>query len=319
MKKNNINLHNRRGILQIGIWILSLLMLGSNAKAQQEPAFTQYMFNTQTINPAYTGTWEAMGFLLLAREQWAGIKGAPSTQNFSFQSPIRQGKVALGLDVVNDNFGLEKRLNVSGNYSFKVQLSENLNLRMGLKLGISHYSNNLSDYDIIEKNDPRFQGQIEPQIMPNFGVGLFLYHENYYMGLSVPRIIKNEFGNNSNNLSTQAEINHFYLTGGYVFDLSEKLKFKPTFLAKVASGAPAQMDISANFLIFDKVWLGSMIRTGDSYGFIAQWIIDKKLRIGYAVDFATTQIRNYQNGSHEVMISYELKLNKEKMLSQRLY
>jgi hypothetical protein len=133
-----------------------------------------------------------------------------------------------------------------------------------------------------------------------------MYSEKYYLGLSLPRILQNEFRNNYNNYSTSASMRHLFLQGGYVFELSQDVKFKPTMLVKAAWGAPVEADITGNFLLRDKVWLGAMLRTFDSYGFIAQWIIDRQLRFGYSIDFTTTRLRNHHSGTHEVMVSYEI-------------
>jgi type IX secretion system PorP/SprF family membrane protein len=287
-----------------------IILVGNTVKAQQEPMYTQYMFNTQTINPAYAGTWESTGFMVLAREQWVGFDNAPSTQTFTFQTLNKNKNVGLGLSVIHDKFGLEKRLAIYGDYSYLVRFNNDVKLRLGLKGGFSNYSNNLNEYIVVDGNDPQFQGEIDQKFLPNFGVGAFLYKDNYYLGMSVPKIVQTSFENNYNNYSTKAEVRHFYFMGGYVFDLSDNLQFKPTILSKVTSGAPAQFDFSANFLIAEKVWLGAMYRTGDSFGFLAQWVIDKKLRLGYAVDFTTTKLQKYHDGTHEIMISYELKLQK---------
>lgn len=301
-------------------WIIGLFLLAGNiVNAQQEPTYTQYMFNTQTINPAYAGTWETMGFMVLAREQWVGFDNAPSTQTFTFQTLTRNKKVGLGLNIINDQFGLEKRFSMFGDYSYLVKMDDELKLRLGLKMGISSYSNNLSSYDIVDINDPMFQGEISHKIMPNFGIGAFLYKNKYYVGLSVPKIIENEFENNINNYSSQAELRHYYLTAGYVFDLSENVQFKPTMLTKLSPNTPLQVDLTANFLIAKRFWIGSMYRSGASFGFIAQWIINNKLRFGYAVDFSTTQLQNYNDGTHEIMVSYELSTLKELFVSPRYF
>lgn len=301
-------------------WIcgLFLVMAAITVNAQQEPTYTQFMFNTQTVNPAYAGTWGTTGFMALAREQWTGIDNAPSTQTFTFQT-LHKEKVGLGLNVIMDKFGLEKRFSAFGDYSYLVKLDDELNLRMGLKFGFSSYSNNLSEYTVIDPNDPRFQGEIQQNFMPNFGVGAFMYKDKYYLGLSVPKILQNNIENNYNNFSTQAEIRHLFLMGGYVFNLSDNLQFKPTFLGKITAGAPAQVDFTTNFLIANRVWLGAMYRTGDAFGALAQWIISNKLRLGYSVDFTTSKLRGYQNGTHEVMISYEFSKIKEKVLATRYF
>ena len=140
------------------IAVIALLLFASTSvKAQQEPTYTQYMFNTQTINPAYTGTWEAFGVMVLAREQWTGIENAPSTQTLTFQNLHKNKRVAYGLTIINDKFGLEKRLSLFGDYSYLLPINEKLNLRLGLKGGFSNYSNNLSTYDVIDENDPFFK------------------------------------------------------------------------------------------------------------------------------------------------------------------
>ncbi len=306
-----------------GLGILSMAIASLTSNAQQDPMYTQYMFNTQTINPAYAGTWESIGFMVLARQQWTGLEGTPKTYSFSMQAPLKNEKVALGLNVINDKIGLEKRLYIFGDYSYLARVNEKINLRLGLKGGFTNYSNDLNAYQTFSSGDPAFQGVIDKKFMPNFGVGAFLYGEKYYMGLSVPKIINNVFNNDLHNYSVESEIRHYYFMAGLVFDLGENLKFKPTMLTKATftseTGAPVQLDLTANFLIKDQFWLGAMYRTGDSFGFIAQWIFDKKLRIGYAVDYTTTNLGNVSNGSHEIMISYELKFLKEKFVSPRYF
>lgn len=302
-------------------WILAGLILLTvvRTNAQQEPTYTQYMFNTQTINPAYAGTWGTTGFMVLAREQWTGIDNAPSTQTLSFQTLHNNKNVGLGLNVINDRYGFEKRFSIFGDYSYLVNLDQDLKLRLGLKLGFSSYSHNLNEHTVIDETDPLFMGELDRNFLPNFGVGAFLYKEDYYVGLSLPKLVNNEIKSSENSFSTQAEMRHLFLMAGYVFNLSESVKFKPTMLAKMISGAPAQFDFTTNFLIADRVWLGAMLRTGESFGFLAQWIITDQLRFGYSVDFITSELSSYQNGTHEVMISYEFGKVKDQILSTRLF
>ena len=310
-----------------GLVTLLIVVAGLMSKAQQDPMYTQYMFNTQTINPAYTGTWEALSFMVLARQQWAGLEGAPKTYTFSMQAPLKNERIALGLNVINDKVGLEKRFYMFGDYSYLLPINETAKLRLGLKGGFTNYSNNLSEYETNLPGsvifDPAFQGEIDRKFVPNFGIGGFLYGKRYYVGLSIPKIINVDFENNYNNLSITSEMRHYFLIAGLVFDLGENVKFKPTMLTKATfsseTGAPAQFDLTANFLIRERFWLGAMYRTGDSFGFIAQWIIDKKLRIGYSYDYTTTHLQNFHNGSHEVMISYEMRFLKEMIASPRYF
>lgn len=309
-------------IKALGILVIALTAFTSNA--QQDPMYTQYMFNTQTINPAYAGTWESVGFMALARNQWTGWNGAPETFTFSLQAPLRNERVALGLNVIGDKVGQGqvKRFDISADYSYLVPLSEKTNLRLGLKGGFVNYSNNLEDYNIIDPNDPKFIGRIN-SFKPNFGVGAFLYSKRAYVGFSVPRVLNVKLDSDMQSAAVQAEIRHYFLIAGAVFDLGEDVKFKPTMLSKASftseTGTPLQMDFSGNFLIKEKLWLGAMYRTGSSYGFIAQWIFDKKLRVGYAIDFATNNIKHHNNGTHEIMVSYELKFRKEQVVSPRYF
>lgn len=303
----------------LGFIVVLSMFLSLRSSGQQDPMFTQYNFNTQTINPAYAGTWETTGFLVLGRHQWIGWDGAPETYTFSMQSLLKNEKVGLGLNLISDKIGKENRLSLFGDYSYGFNVSQESKLRMGLKVGLTNYRNILSDHaQYPGEYDPELDGEIDVRYMPNFGVGAMLYSDKYFIGFSIPKIIENDFENNYGNLSTESELRHFFLTAGYVFVLSEHLKFKPTFLTKATLGAPVEFDFTANFLLGDKVWLGAMYRTGASYGFIAQWIFNKKLRLGYAVDFSLTEMQGYQNGSHEVMVSYEIGFRK-KWTSPRMF
>ncbi len=304
-------------------FIVILVTLNMRAMAQQDPMYTQYMFNTQTINPAYAGTWESVGFMVLGRQQWTGIEGAPNTYTFTLQAPLKNEKVALGLNIINDEVGYEKRFYVYGDYSYLVKLNEKTNLRMGLKGGFTNYSHNLSAHSILDPEDPSFVGEIETLFKPNFGVGAFLYGQRAYVGFSIPKVVNSKYENNYENFSVAGELRHYFLMAGAVFNMGENIKFKPTMLTKASftaeTGTPLQLDLSGNFLIKDKLWLGAMWRSGDSFGFIAQFLFAEKLRVGYAIDFSTTSLKNYNNGTHEIMVSYELRFKKEKVTSPRYF
>uniref|UniRef100_UPI0032180C5F PorP/SprF family type IX secretion system membrane protein n=1 Tax=uncultured Draconibacterium sp. TaxID=1573823 RepID=UPI0032180C5F len=306
-----------------GLGILAIVIAAFTSNAQQDPMYTQYMFNTQTINPAYAGTWESVGFMTLARNQWTGWKDAPDTYTFSIQAPLKNERVALGLNVINDKVGMEKRFYLFADYSYLVPLSEKTNLRLGLKGGFTNYSNNLQEYNLLEPGDGNFIGEVKNAFKPNFGIGAFLYGKRAYLGLSIPKVVSTTFENDMESFSVEGELRHYFLIAGAVFDLGENVKFKPTMFTKASftseTGSPLQMDFTGNFLIKEKLWLGAMYRTGSSYGFIAQWIFDKKLRVGYAIDFATNNIKNHNNGTHEVMVSYELRFKKEKVVSPRYF
>ena len=303
-----------------GLGILALVIITNVSFGQQDPMYTQYFFSTQTINPAYVGTWDALGFMALTRQQWVGWDGAPRTHTFMMQAPMRNDKVALGLSVISDKIFKTNQFGIWGDYSYKVKMTDVTNLRMGLKGGFTNYSNNLTQYGIIDPNDQLFQGDLVNKFIPNFGVGLFLFNPMYYVGLSVPKMLNNDITeDNPNNFVVQAERRHYYLEGGMVFNVNEYLKFKPTFITKVTQGAPAQLDLSANVLFLEKFWIGAMFRTKDAVGIIAQFIYRNSLRVGYSFDYSSTRLHNYNSGTHEIMVSYELRTRKELVTSPRYF
>ncbi|TKG96677.1 type IX secretion system membrane protein PorP/SprF [Puteibacter caeruleilacunae] len=305
-----------------GMMIFLISFIPKQSQGQQDPMYTQYMFNTQVVNPAYAGTWKTMGFMFLTRHQWVGFDGHPATNTFTVQTPLKNENVGLGLSVMHDEIGYERRIGIYGDYSYKLTLKEGLFLRLGLKGGFMQYHNNLNNYTLYTggPSDPQFQGVVE-DFMPNFGVGAFMHSDRFYLGLSIPKLMENSFDNSEISESIKAEKRHLFFIGGVVLDLSEDVKFKPTVYSKLAWNAPVQFDFTANFLIKETFWLGGMYRTGDSFGFIAQWIFNKNknMRIGYAIDFTKTELRNNHNGVHEIMVSYELDFKKLLFSSPRYF
>jgi type IX secretion system PorP/SprF family membrane protein len=313
---NRFRIHSIKIFLTAAVFIIS----AARAKSQQEPLYTQYYFNTQTYNPAYTGSWDNLGFMVLGRHQWIGMEGAPRTYTFSLQSPTKFDNVSLGFNIISDRAGFEKRLMLNADYSYRLMVSNDMSLRLGIKGGVTSYSNNFSEYTGYpgDPADPAFMSETELRLMPNFGIGAYLANHNFYLGLSVPKILNSDFRQNYNNYSTYAEIRHYFFIGGMVYEISQDVKFKPAFLTRIAWGAQPVVDLSANFLLQEKIWLGANYRTGDSFGVIAQWIFDNQLRIGYAVDFATNQLRMGHSGTHEVMLSYEIGI-KRRWSSPRMF
>lgn len=289
-------------------FVVAMLSLGRPAHAQLDPMFTQYMFNTQAINPAYAGMWDKIGFFSLVRRNFAGIDRAPFTQLLSFHTPVANKYVGVGFNIINDHIGREDRLSIFGDYSFKVLLTEDLYLRLGLKFGFLNYKNPLYQYQLYPDNqyDPAFQGEVNNKFMPNFGVGAFLYKDNFYISLSVPKLIVNDFAANVNNFSSLAEARYVYLTAGCIMGMPKSVKFKPSILLRYTAGTPLEFDLAGNFNFKDRFELGAMLRTASSVGFIAQWLYNRKVRIGYALDIPITQIFNFQYGCHEFMVSYDI-------------
>jgi len=278
--------------------------------AQQDPIFTQYMFNGQIHNPAYAGMWEKIGFTALVREQWAGINRAPLTEAISFHTPLNNESVGLGLNIVNDTYGREKRLSILADYSYEIYLTPQRRLRFGIKFGFTNYKNPLTEYELYPDNefDRAFAQDIDLSFLPNFGIGAFLYQDNYYVGLSIPKLVENDFKSNYQNYSTKAEVRTLYLNGGYIFQFytGNKIVLKPTAMVRATWGDFVQWDLAINVLLKEKLWLGVMNRSGNAVCVTAQWMFNNNMRLGFAMDMTYNDIFPYQNGTYEFTIGYDV-------------
>ena len=288
------------------IKIALLLFCSQQLMAQQEGIVSQYMFNGLFINPAYAGSHEYFSSTLLFRKQWVGFEGAPESIIASIDGPIQKKNMGIGLILSRDKIGVTTQSDIIANYSYKVKLG-NGKLALGIKAGISHYKAALTDLTYWDKEDPIYSGNIQSEIIPRFGGGIYYYQEKWFAGISAPTLIASEkeynFSTNINNSSNLRK--HYYLTGGYVFNLTDKWKIKPSTLIKYNYAAPIQLDINANLLYMDKVWVGVSYRTGDSFIGILEYQANKKFRIGYSYDFTLSELGDYSSGSHEIMIGYD--------------
>jgi type IX secretion system PorP/SprF family membrane protein len=286
--------------------IAIVLLLGSMSTfSQQLPQFTQYMYNTISINPAYAGSRETLSLVGLHRSQWVGLDGGPTTQTFSIHAPMRNEKVGLGLSFINDELGFENFTYIYGDFSYTINLNATTKLAFGLKGGFTSYSIDQELRDA-EPNDPAIYG-IENRWNPNIGLGTFLHTNKWYLGLSTPRILTTDL-NGEDNVQALERIS-YYITGGYVFDLNKNTKFKPAFLVKATNGAPLSYDLTANFLFNEKLWLGAAYRFNESagaFGAIMDFQVSKQLRLGYAYEYPISDIRPYTNGTHEILLMFEV-------------
>lgn len=284
--------------------------------AQQESQYTQYMYNTMTFNPGYTGSRELLSVMGLYRTQWVGLEGAPKTMNFSIQSPVGIHS-GLGLNVVSDQIGPVKNTGVTLNYSYTIQGSTDVKYSFGITGGADNFE---VDYTILnqENPDPLMTGK-ESQFLPNVGAGFYVHSHNWYVGLSVPKLLKTSYYDDVK-ATTYSTKSHVYLIGGYVFDLNPYLKFKPAVLVKGVQGAPLAVDVSANFLINDKFTLGAAYRWDAAVSAMAGFQVTNGLQVGYAYDYETTNIGNYNSGSHEIFLRFDL-INKSKarLISPRFF
>lgn len=286
--------------------IIALILFSSSvAVAQQLPQFTQYMYNTISINPAYAGSRETLSIVGLHRSQWVGLQGAPTTQTLSFHTPLRNEKVGLGFSFINDELGYENFSYLYGDFSYNINTSENTKLYFGIKGGFTSYSLD-PEYRASQAADPAIYG-IEDRWSPNVGAGIYWTSDKWYLGLSTPRILKT----NQNRAEGYQALERlsYYFTGGYVFDLNENTKFKPAALIKATNGAPLSIDLTANFLFYEKFWIGGGYRFDERAGEFAGLVdfqISKQLRIGYSYAYPISDLRPYTSGTHEVLLMFEI-------------
>lgn len=291
--------------------------------AQQLPQFTQYMYNTISINPAYAGSRETLSIVGLHRSQWVGIKGGPITQTLSVHSPLRNEKMGLGMSFINDKLGYQYFSYVYADFSYTINTGEKTKLAFGLKGGFTRYTLG-DDLRGAEPNDPSIYG-FENRWSPNIGVGFFWHTQKWYLGLSAPRILNTNYNKEGNNSGIQYEALErisYYFTGGYVFNLSDNTKFKPAALIKATNGAPLSYDITANFLFHEKLWLGASYRINNytaALGAIADFQIAKPLRIGYAYEYPLSDIIEFSGGSHEVLLIFEIFKTNKRIKSPRYF
>ncbi|MHA3789178.1 PorP/SprF family type IX secretion system membrane protein [Flavobacterium hauense] len=283
---------------------------------QQDPQYTQYMYNTLSVNSAYAGSMGHLTITGIYRTQWVGLEGAPNTQSLTIDSPIGKN-VGLGISVVNDEIGPSEEQYIDGNFSYTIKASETHKLSFGLKAGgrILNIDWSKGSY---QNPDVQYQENIRNRFLPVIGAGLYLHSEKNYIGFSVPNfLVDKRYDGVQEGLADERM--HFYIIGGMVFDLSYNVKFKPAFLVKAVSGAPVTADISANFLFNEKFTLGASYRTGDSFSALASFQIVPQLLIGYAFDYTTTELQSFTYGSHEIMLRFELKSKDKGLKSPRFF
>jgi len=294
---------------------LILVCLPMNIWAQQDPQFTQYMYNTLNVNSAYAGSRGHMSITGIHRSQWLGIDGAPQTQTLSIDSPIAK-KVGLGLSIINDNIGPSEEIYIDLNFSYTIKLSDNNRLSFGAKGGGRLF--NLDFTKGQSQNPDAIFQNVNDRFLPTVGAGLYLHSDTKYLGVSIPNFFADEHYDDIQG-SLAAERIHIFLIGGVVTNFSEILKFKPAFLLKHVVGSPLSLDLSANFMFYNRFTIGAAYRWDDSFSGLAGFQITPALNIGYAYDYTTSELQRFTSGSHEIMIRFELKSEEKKLKSPRFF
>jgi type IX secretion system PorP/SprF family membrane protein len=297
--------------------LLVILFIGLVSYSQQDSQYSQYMYNTQTINPAYAGSRGVLSIFGLYRAQWVGLDGAPKTGNFSINTPIENSNIGVGLTLLNDQIGPTVSNSISADLSYTIRTSEVYKLSFGLK-GTANFFNFFKEKlspQII--TDPTL-GNLNNYFSQNLGAGAYLHSNKMYLGLSVPNFFQTKMYND-NEYAIYSQRMNIYFIGGYVFDFSPNIKFKPAFLVKTVEGAPLQLDLSGNLLFNEKFMLGGAYRLDAAASLLAGFQVSDGLYIGYGYDLDTTKLVNYNSGSHEIFLRYEFFKPKNRIVSPRFF
>jgi type IX secretion system PorP/SprF family membrane protein len=304
----------------VKLFLCVCLLAGAfQLKAQQEPMYSQYMFNMMHINPAYAGNRAVDNITLLYRKQWVGIDNAPQTGSVSWDRRADESNVGYGLQLYYDQLGIEKTTGFQAFYSYRIAF-ENAFLSLGLSAGLLNYRADYSQVTTIDPGDPRFQKDVNGWL-PTIGFGLLYGTDTWYAGFSIPALLHTKIdATNYLNQKNMGANNHYFLTGGYVFSVSDYVKIKPSLLLKAVKGAPLECDFNVNGWFYDVIGLGVSYRTGDALVGMAEIQLSPRLRLGYAYDYTISNLNVFSKGTHEIMLRYEFdKLKEQRILSPRYY
>lgn len=303
--KSLITINNK---VMKNIIILSVLTLLSihSFYGQQDPQYTQYMYNMNVVNPAYAGSHETLNVGLLYRTQWVGLDGSPETYTIALDAPVRK-KIGVGLSLIADKIGPVKEQNLYVDVSYTIETSRTGKLAFGLKGGFTFFDALLSSLDLGDDIvDDLFDEDIN-EVFPNFGAGVYYYTNNFYVGLSMPNMLNQLHVEKTGGIITSAaEKMHYFLTAGYVFDINDNFKLKPSTLFKAAPGAPVSIDVSLNTLMYEKLEFGVSWRVDDSVSGLVNFAVSRSMRIGYAYDYTLTNLGDFNSGSHEIMVLFNI-------------
>nr|WP_243643639.1 type IX secretion system membrane protein PorP/SprF [uncultured Tenacibaculum sp.] len=287
--------------------LLIFLMAISLCEAQQDAQYTQYMYNTISVNPAYAGNKGTLNVTALYRNQWQGLEGAPTTQTLAIDTPIGWlEQFGLGVSIINEQIGPTSETYFNIDFSYKIPVSEEGELSLGLK-GVAHLlSVDFEKLNLFDVNDTSFSSSINNKFSPNVGIGVYYNTDKFYLGMSVPNLLEINHLKESQTLG-QERINYYFITG-YVFDINKNVKFKPALLTKLVFGTPLQIDVSANFMLYEKLTMGLAYRWSAAVSALVGVKITDSLTLGFAYDRETTELGNTQfnSGSYEAMLRYEL-------------
>lgn len=292
---------------KVYLGILMFFVATTQLRAQQEPMFTQYMFDPITINPAFSGTTNMLNVNTLTRLQWVGMEGSPKTFSLTSHMPVNGRDIGLGVTLLTDKVGPVNNTFFTVNYAYHLKLNDLLTLSMGLKGGINSYKVGLSGLDINDPEDPQFESN-EKKISPNLGFGFYLYESRYFVGFSVPKLIQTKIDEEYATDERQLK-RHYYIVGGYNWRINKDWVLKPSLLTKFVEGSPISNDITVHALFMDFVGAGLMYRVGDAMGVFVYGKVYKELNIGYGYEYSLNGLSGVNSGTHEIRLTYDFDIS----------
>lgn len=301
------------------ILIIAVILFTISAKSQQNPQYTQYVYNMNIINPAYAGSKEALSLNFLARTQWVGINGAPQTLTLGAHTPLKKN-LGLGLSVIVDKIGPVQEQNIYADVSYTLNFDNNRKLAFGLKAGVTAFNLCLTCLNSVDPETTAFMERAANKTLPNIGAGLFYYTNKFYLGFAMPNLLETfHFEKTGSQITNGSEKTHFFLNSGYVYDLNRNVKLKPSLMIKGTQGAPLSIDLSGNVLIYEKLEFGLSYRVTESISALINVRARKNLRIGYAYDYTLTSLGDFNSGSHEIFLLFNFESERNKIRSPRFF
>ena len=299
------------------VLVILILLIAFKINAQQDPQYTQYMYNMNVINPAYAGSSDGASFGFLYRDQWEGLEGAPKTATMNIHFPAGKN-VGLGFSAISDEIGPVSETNLYVDFSYTLNFSNDNRLAFGVKAGGTFHDVGLVDLSLIDPNDPFFANDINENT-PNVGAGIYFYKpNNYYISVSIPNILESVHLDN-NDFNIGSETRHIFAAAGYVFDINENFKFKPHTFVKYASQSPISLDLNANLFMYDLVEIGAGYRTDDSVTAMINFMVSPSVRIGYAYDSIQSELNFLTKASHEIFINFDINFKSKVSRSPRYF
>lgn len=324
MFQNNpqlITTTKKMSIMKKHILLILVLMSSGILFAQQDPQFTHYMYNSIAVNPAYAGSREALTVGLLNRNQWIGLKGAPTTQNLYIHSPLKNERLNLGLSMLNDKIGPVQQTSFNVDFAYRFPLTEKVKLAFGLKGGIKLFQAKLSELATTDPDDPDLVGaNIKSSWTPNLGFGVYLNSERWYAGVGVPKVLQSNIATiDGNSNANFKEIRHYFFIAGAMLPVSSTIQLKPSLQVKSAANAPISTDVTLEAIMNNRFSIGAGHRLGDSFSALVGMNITEQFHAGLSWDFTTSRINQVSNGSIEFFLRYDFLFKNDQMKSPRYF